>query len=173
MIANIKKILIGFFLPVLVISSSISPVVSAAACDQGKITFFPRWYDGLCDKQGNIMSPNSLNSGGGDAASKTAGNLGGWIAIIALNIVSMLLFAVGYVSLGFIIYGGFKYMTSGDNSSGTAAARKTITNAVIGLILSIMAVAIVNFVSGAVAGGAGANAGAQGAAAGNTAGGTP
>lgn len=178
MITNIKKIIIGLFLPVLVISAALSPTASAAACDQGSITFFPRWYDGLCgkDKEGNayILSPSEMQSSGSDAASKTAGNLGGWIAIIALNIVAMLLFAVGYVSLGFIIFGGFKYMTSGDNSSGTAAARKTILNAIIGLVLSIMAVAIVNFVAGAIAGGAAPNAAPPaGASAGNNLGGNP
>lgn len=120
-------------------------------CNQG-VSFLPRWYDGICDPNtGNITSPNDLNKAGGGAGDKTqntADNFGKWLSIIALNIVEILLFMVGYVSLGFIIFGGFKFMTSGDNSSGTQAARKTITNAVIGLLLSIMSVAIVNFVSG-------------------------
>ena len=152
MIAKIKKIIIGFMIPVLAVSASFAPTAFAACDKGGGITFFPSWYDGLCDDKGNIKSPNEMNSTGSDAAGKPAGNLGGWITIIALNIVTMLLFAVGYVSLGFIIFGGFKYMTSGDNSSGTAAARKTILNAVIGLVLSIMAVAIVKFIAGAVGG---------------------
>jgi len=38
-------------------------------------------------------------------------------------------------------------MTQGDNSSGTVAARKTIQNAIIGLVLSIMSVAIIKFVT--------------------------
>lgn len=143
-------------MPVLALSAAVAPPASAAACDTGTLTFFPRWYDGLCDAKGNIKSPQEMNGGsGGDAAGATANKLGTWVTIIALNIVAMLLYAVGYVSLGFIIYGGFKYMTSGDNSSGTAAARKTILNAVIGLVLSIMAVAIINFVAGAVGGGGG------------------
>jgi hypothetical protein len=153
MITKIKKLLLGFMMPVLAVSAAIAPPASAAACDTGSLTFFPRWYDGLCDGKGNIKSPQQMSGGSGDAAGQTANKLGAWVTIIALNIVAMLLYAVGYVSLGFIIYGGFKYMTSGDNSSGTAAARKTILNAVIGLILSIMAVAIVNFVAGAVGGG--------------------
>jgi len=152
MITNIKKLLIGLLLPILAVSTALSPTVAAAGCDQGAITFFPRWYDGLCKGDGTIKSPNEMggSSSGGDAASNTGNKLGAWITIIALNIVGMLLYAVGYVSLGFIIFGGFKYMTSGDNSSGTVAARKTILNAVIGLVLSIMAVAIVKFIAGAV-----------------------
>lgn len=153
MIAKIKKILLGLATPILAVSVVTAPAVSAAACDAGKITFFPRWYDGLCDSNGNIVSPNDMKTGGTDPASTTGNKLGAWITVIALNIVSMLLYAVGYVSLGFIIFGGFKYMTSGDNSSGTAGARKTILNAVIGLILSIMSVAIIKFIAGAVGAG--------------------
>lgn len=156
MIAKIKKILLGLATPLLMVSVMVSPTASADTtpaatkdpCNTG-VTFFPRWYDGLC-KDGTIVSPNDMNTGGSDEASTTGNKLGAWITLIALNIVSMLLYAVGYVSLGFIIFGGFKYMTSGDNSSGTAAARKTILNAVIGLVLSIMSVGIIKFIAGAV-----------------------
>lgn len=41
-------------------------------------------------------------------------------------------------------------MTQGDNSSGTVAARKTIQNAIIGLVISIMAIAIVQFIAGSI-----------------------
>jgi hypothetical protein len=104
-------------------------------------------YDGLLcpGDKGSVMAPSDDYLG-----DDTAGRLGKWVSIIAMNIVTMILYVVGYVSLGFIIYGGFKYMTSGDNSSGTLAARKTITNAVIGLVLSIMSVAIVSFVAGRI-----------------------
>lgn len=155
MITKIKKLLLGIMAPVLAMSLMASPAVSAAQCDDGTVTFFPRWYDGLCEN-GTIKSPNAgAEKSSSGSAESTANNLGGWIATIALNVVAMLLYAVGYVSLGFIIFGGFKYMISGDNSSGTQAAKKTITNAVIGLVLSIMAVAIVRFVAAAVGGGGG------------------
>lgn len=121
----------------------------AATCGEGKtnpVTFFPAWYDGLlCKDNKSIKSP------GDDSLGKdTSGRLGKWITIIAMNIVTMLLYVVGYVSLGFTIFGGFKYMISGDSSSGTMAARKTITNALIGLVLSIASVAIVKFVAEAI-----------------------
>jgi threonine/homoserine/homoserine lactone efflux protein len=86
------------------------------------------------------------NAKGGTTKS-TESSLTSWLAILALNIVQILLSVVGYVSLGYIIYGGFKYMTQGDNSSGTAGARKTIQNAVIGLVIAIMSVAIISFIS--------------------------
>lgn len=116
------------------------------------ITFFPRWYDGLCsvDGDGNVViaPPTSPKNGTSD----TGHQLGAWLAIIAMNLVRMLLYVVGYASLIFIIYGGFKYMTQGDNANGTAAARKTIQNAIIGLVISILSVSIVSFVAGRISG---------------------
>lgn len=157
---NIKKIIISLalvFTPLLLIGSAVTTSsVSAQGsqqtpavnkCGDG-ITFFPSWYKGLCDPAtGNIQSP-----GDPDLGSNTSERLGKWVTIIAMNIVTMILYVVGYVSLGFIIYGGFKYMISGDSSSGTLAARKTITNAVIGLVLSIMSVALVTFIADRITG---------------------
>ncbi len=156
MITNIKKIILAFLaslsllmaIPAVANAQTPAPAPSTPGqCpDKQSISFFPAWYDnGLC-KNGQIVPPNAFDT------NDSAKSFSMWITILALNIVSMLLVAVGYVSLGFIIFGGFKYITSGDSSSGTAAARKTITNAVIGLVISIMSVAIVRFIAGAVGG---------------------
>lgn len=156
MITNIKKIILTFLasLSLLMAIPAVAnaqtptpaPVKPGQCSDKQSISFFPAWYDnGLC-KNGQIVPPNAFDK------NDSAKSFSMWITILALNIVSMLLVAVGYVSLGFIIFGGFKYITSGDSSSGTAAARKTITNAVIGLVISIMSVAIVRFIAGAVGG---------------------
>jgi hypothetical protein len=158
--AKIKKTITGYtvtlFLTVFMPFASVS-TVHAAATSCASNTFFPAWYDGLCTIDNgsvHIKSPNELGgqgaTTGAQASNATANKFGAWLTIIALNIVTMILYVVGYVSLGFTIFGGFKYMTSGDNSSGTMAARKTITNAVIGLVLSILSVAIVKFIAGAV-----------------------
>lgn len=154
MFTKIKKTLVSLMVMLTPLFAVSGVVVTTPAYAQGEsgggdgcgsgISIFPTWYDGLCDGKGGIKSPNQM--GGSD----TAGQLGKWVTVIALNIVTMLLYVVGYVSLGFTIYGGFKYMISGDTASGTTAARKTITNAVIGLVLSIMSVAIVKLVTGAI-----------------------
>lgn len=126
--------------------------VSAASC-ANQTFFLPKWYDGLCDSQtGRIMSPVALQSGASEDqnADTTKTGLSTFISKIAMNIVTILLTIVGYVSLGFIIWGGFKYMISGDSANGTSAAKKTILNAIIGLILSIMSVAIVKVVGDAI-----------------------
>lgn len=122
------------------------PTTTADPCARASIVAFPHWYDnGLC-KDGKIVAPK-------DIAKKLPNDANGiltFVTILATNIVTIILMVVGYVSLAFIIWGGFKYMYSGDNASGTTAAKQTILNAVIGLVLSIMSVAIIKAVAGAI-----------------------
>ncbi|MCA9334751.1 hypothetical protein KC953_01260 [Candidatus Saccharibacteria bacterium] len=147
-----KNIVVGFvlFLSFLVISPApIAAAVGSGPCktlSPQTIAIFPAWYDGLLkDNKGTILSPGDPCLG-----KDTGEQFGKWLTIIAMNIVKMILYVVGYASLIFIIWGGFKYMTQGDNSSGTVAARKTIQNAIIGLVLSIMSVSIVTFIAGSI-----------------------
>ena len=125
-----------------------STTASAAACQGASILGMPAWHDNLCGPDGKtIQSPKTLaNQNQGDTT-----GIGKFVTIIAMNLVTILLYVVGYVSLAFIIWGGFKYIISGDNSSGTSAAKTTILNAIIGLVISIMAIAIVKFIAGAIA----------------------
>lgn len=51
------------------------------------------------------------------------------------NVVNLLLFGAAIVAFIFILWGAFKYVMAGDDASKTQAARSTITNAVVGLIL--------------------------------------
>lgn len=117
-------------------------VTSSGSCSKDtRFLLFPAWYNGLVQADGedcNIVSPNSEEIGGIDK----------FIWRIALNIVEILLVAAGYLAVGFIIYGGYKYMISAGSPDGMVSARKTIMNACIGLVISIAAVAIVNTVSG-------------------------
>jgi hypothetical protein len=112
------------------------PQTAFAACNDTLLTF-PAWFKGLTDGSCNIKSP------------KDAGGLPTFIWTIALNIVEIMLQAVGYLAVGFIIRGGFKYMTSVGDPGEMAKAKKIIMDAVIGLIISIFSVALVNLVSGA------------------------
>jgi TRAP-type C4-dicarboxylate transport system permease small subunit len=60
---------------------------------------------------------------------------------------------VGIVSVIMIIYGGFKYISSGGDSGNVTSAKNTIIYAVIGLVVVAMAQFIVQFVLGKVIGG--------------------
>ena len=65
------------------------------------------------------------------------------------TIVNVLLFLIGAIAVIMIIIGGIRYTTSNGDASQTKAAKDTILYAVIGIIVAILAYAIVNFVIGA------------------------
>lgn len=113
-----------------------TPQTANAACSDRLLTF-PAWYKGILNDSCDIKSPSEV------------GGLPNFIWIIGLNIVEFMLQLVGYVAVGYIIFGGYKYMTSTGSSDGMAKARTTILNAVIGLIISIFSIGIVNVVAGA------------------------
>ena len=69
-------------------------------------------------------------------------------------ITNTMLFAIGIVAVIMLIVGGFRYIFSGGNSTNTTAAKDTILYAVIGIVVALLAYAIVNFVLGQFAAGA-------------------
>ncbi len=68
------------------------------------------------------------------------------------HITNVVLFAVGIISVIMLIYGGIRYVVSGGDSKKVTDAKNTILYAIIGLIISILAYAIVHFVINTVAG---------------------
>lgn len=65
---------------------------------------------------------------------------------VIINIINGVVGVFGIVAAVFIIVGGVGYMTSNGDSGKVEKAKKTILYAVIGLIVSVLAFAIVNFV---------------------------
>ncbi len=68
------------------------------------------------------------------------------------KITNTVLYAVGIISVIMLIYGGLRYVVSGGDSKKVTDAKNTIMYAIVGLIISILAYAIVNFVINAVGG---------------------
>jgi len=62
------------------------------------------------------------------------------------TIINVILYIVGILAVAFIIYGGVKYATSAGDTAKVTSAKNTLMYAVIGLIIAILAFAIVNFV---------------------------
>lgn len=69
---------------------------------------------------------------------------------IAGRIINVVLGFLGIVLLGYMIYAGFLWMTSGGESDKAEQARTMITNAIIGLIIIVAAFAISTFVLGSL-----------------------
>lgn len=105
---------------------------------------FPTWYRGL-------------TSGAPKCEVQVKdGDLKGFIWTIALNVLDIVLRIIGYLSVGYIIYGGFLLMTGRGKPDEIASGQVTIRNAVIGLVISFGSVAVVSFVAARITGDPGA-----------------
>lgn len=67
-----------------------------------------------------------------------------------VRIIEILLAIAGLVAVIFLIVGGFKYITAGGNEESAEGAKKTITNAIIGIVVIILAFIIVRVISNAL-----------------------
>lgn len=67
------------------------------------------------------------------------------------NITNAALFLIGAVSVLMLIYGGIRYTTSGGNAKSVTDAKNTILYAIVGIVVALLAFAIVNFVIGTLA----------------------
>lgn len=140
---KLKQLLVAFVMMFSLSGTAMAvttPTAAAAGngCSANFLTF-PTWYRGLL----NTSTCELEQPGKGRAP-----EIQGYIFVIVLNVLDMLLQLVAYVSVGFIIYGGFKYLTSPSDSSKIAGGRKTIQNAIIGLVISFASIAIVNLIAG-------------------------
>jgi hypothetical protein len=68
------------------------------------------------------------------------------IATVASQIVNIFSIIVGIVAVIMIIYGGFRYITSGGDSGSVGNAKNTLIYAIVGLIIVALAQLIVHFV---------------------------
>ncbi len=101
-----------------------------ASCSGGqKILTFPFWYDGALDANCNPTGSESQ-----------------MVNRIILNVADIIFQSVAYISVVFVIIGGFKYMTAMGDQGMMASAKKTIVNAVTGLVIGALSSAIINLV---------------------------
>jgi len=112
-------------------------IVNVDTCNSGFLGF-PAWYRGLTNANCDVVSPSSETGGI---------TLTSFIWRVVLNVIEMAMVAVAYVTVAFILYGGFQYLTSQGAPEAAAKARTTILNAVIGLVISLVAVGIITFIS--------------------------
>lgn len=114
-------------------TASYAVTAADVKCEK-RILGLPTWHRGLTDTECNIIPPNEAQPDG----------LSSFIWKIVLNVIEMGLFIVIYIAVFFIIFGGFQFLTGGSSPAQVEKARKTILNAVIGLVISIGSIGIVN-----------------------------
>ena len=110
-----------------------------AACNDSFLAI-PAWYKGMQNKNCEFTAPET---GGQPDAKKL-------VMRVAANIIQAAMVIVAYVTIFFLIKGGFAYIASAGSSEGMASAKKTITNAIVGLIIAILAASIVNAIAGVI-----------------------
>jgi len=67
------------------------------------------------------------------------------------TVTNVLLFIIGAISVIMLIIGGIRYVVSGGDSAAVTSAKNTILYAVVGIVVAILAFALVNFVIGSFA----------------------
>lgn len=141
-------ILSGFFSVLTVVSPTPVAAQTGAntqACGRSANNFlgFPTWYKYL---NPGVRDPDG---GGPQPASCTIDfDFPADIGKVLLALVEVLLRVAGLVAVGFVIWGGFKYILSQGNPENAKNARSTIVNALIGLAIAASATVIVNLVAG-------------------------
>jgi len=114
----------------------------AATCSK---TFFgiPPWYQYL-DKAGKINHTTCQIEN-----IKLPGDLSD-LTLIVLGIIDILLRLAGMIAVGYVIWGGIQFVTSEGAPDRTKKAQGTIINALIGLAIAIVSIAVVAFVGNTV-----------------------
>ncbi len=94
---------------------------------------------------GNVMA---LTVQEGAAAARADGMPADLVGMdgVFTRITNTALYAIGIISVVMLIWGGLRYILSGGDSKKITDAKNTILYAIIGLIIALLAYAIVNFV---------------------------
>jgi len=98
------------------------------------------------DIQKNLCSGANLQAPSGTSAADCQTDSGTGVNDIVHTVITVFSWVVGVVSVIMIIVGGFKYVTSGGESSGVTGAKNTILYAIVGLIIVAVSQVIVRFV---------------------------
>jgi multisubunit Na+/H+ antiporter MnhB subunit len=127
---NIKQLLLAAFaVPTMVLGAgavvtSLQPVSTAHA----------EFTQGLSD--------GASSAKGKDQQTDLFGETG-----VFKTITNVLLFLIGAISVIMLIIGGIRYVVSGGDSSAVQSAKNTILYAIVGVVVAILAYAVVNFVT--------------------------
>jgi hypothetical protein len=149
-----KKVLVsGLIIATLAVYTSIflldnkamaapGPPVKCVVSDTDFFTF-PTWSRGLmCADEDGDKKPD-----GGVVIVKDS-SPAALIFTVALNIIDIALRIVAIIAVGFVIYGGFRYLTSQGAPEATKNAQDTILKAVIGMAIAMVSAIIVSFLVG-------------------------
>lgn len=99
----------------------------------------------------NASLPNGSSGSGSsgsniDACDSSSGSNTNALTSLAKKVITWFSILVGAASVFMIIYGGFRYITSGGESGRVGAAKNSLLYAIVGLVIVALAQVIVHFV---------------------------
>ncbi len=109
-----------------IVSTSLSVGRASLTLAQG----FPQGIRSGVDAARGVGQPSDLFGAGGTFT----------------TVVNVMLFLIGAIAVIMIIVGGLRYVLSGGDASNVTAAKNTILYAIVGVIVALLAYAVVNFV---------------------------
>lgn len=92
------------------------------------------------------IGANEAAGSGGDISCEDPDQSTAGLKQLAADVVNIFSIIVGIVAVIMIIYGGFRYITSGGDSGNVGNAKNTLIYAIVGLIIVALAQLIVHFV---------------------------
>jgi len=135
----------------------LSPTPVAAAGCGGTFLTFRAWWYGLVDADCKVITPIAKDSRCGEPpfvkpnqeyedgnCGKTGTDLTVFVWAVILNVLSVMFSLVGFLALGFLIFGGYQYVLAKGDPNKIAKGKKTVVAAITGLVISILASLIVN-----------------------------
>ncbi|GHU07575.1 hypothetical protein FACS189431_2360 [Alphaproteobacteria bacterium] len=122
-----------------------APSVYADACTGSSFLGFPNWYRGLqCS---------------GDAGNGTyhvdmsATPIPTFIWTVVLNVIEILLIVIGILAVVMILVSAFRYLTNGGSEEKIRSAKTSLMQAIVGLVIALMASTIISFIVGGLSNG--------------------
>lgn len=111
----------------------------------GAMTLSPVFAAPDC-KSTNLTTKEQTQCGVTGVGGGESGNSGNNVVKVIKNVINILLFLVSMIAVLMIVIAGFRFVTSNGDSNTVSSAKNAIIYAVIGIVIAVMAYAIVNFV---------------------------
>ena len=145
---TIKTLILAGVMAIAGLGGLVRPVYAAKTCEEHTSTtgdVYYEWSDGS-----GACTPQASGSGSGgiwDGLQQTQGEFSNQsLETTVQTIVNVVLYIVGIVAVVMMIIGGFQYITSSGDAAKVTKAKNTILYGIVGLVIAVLAYAIVDFV---------------------------
>ncbi len=137
MIRKIKSFVLSGLLLLAVGAPGVLPLIPSAVAVAACPGIADQVATGATDASGSSVSCDNT---------ATSDNSTSVVSSLAKKVVAVFSIIVGAASVFMVIYGGFRYITSGGDSTRVGNAKNTLIYAIVGLIIVAVAQALVHFV---------------------------